>query len=734
MKKILITMFLSFLFVGMFAQTLSKPELLKPANKDTLVMPEQNFQWKAIASLSPIVYTFEVANNPNWENSVVSQVTAPEKKVYGLIYGETYYWRVKASANGSDSDWSDVFNFKVLSRARVKTPTAGDHKETLNTDILIYNYYGKKISGKWTVELSGFDGFEYYLSENPNFDESPTTHHYIIPREDAVMVFNQDSQQYEEYKLGTYNKLKFNTTYYLKVLLYSELDNGDKLFSKPAIVEFTMAKMPTLSYPKIDAVYDMASKFEWKAITGADEYVIEVSEQSDFSGSKITQYVNTNSTFVKGLGFGKTYYWRVKAIATNESLYSEVRKFTTKGQIPVVVSPENNAVQNSNPVYFIFNRIEGADRYALDLYDASDKNTIIDRTFVENDTTYASTTLTVTKYLEFERKIAWTVKAFLNGDSTVKSEYRNIEVLFSSPTLVFPANNMSVNSLVNVKWSALLGATGYQIQYASDYGFTKDVSLITINSQAKTNVEVLFPSGRDFFIRMRALAGDKYSDYCEIRKFHTDVSQPQIIAPMHSYEGNPMIVHSPVSFIWSPVYGISSYVLQYSRDVNFENPSEIVTLPSTDIYDGYTKPINIPLGTYYWRIKGQSVWPLTNNVGKPVLDVNGKQKDSLYSSIYSNVGNFKVFEELGVNDREEVSFSIYPNPCNDKITVESLEFDGNGTLYITDVTGKRIAVVSLRDAYVDGKVEVDVSALNAGVYFMMIEGNKQILSRKFVKK
>lgn len=742
MKKIFIAILLSVLFGSSFAQALSKPVLLQPTNNWTNGMPHQRFLWNALASLEPVTYILELSDNVDMNNvTSYESLMLPEIYVSDLVYGSTYFWRVKAKTASATSVYSDVFSFKVISTISLSEPAISNPR-TLNVNVTISNSYPNASN-----VLSGTDGFEFYFGEDPTYADMSMTSHEVMGIGDAHKLYD-DKGKLISYRLATFNGLTYNTTYYCKVRCFTYLkDNvSDKMYSDWLEREITVAIKPTLDKPYYDKdddiinqePYDMVSNFKWKNITGTSEYVFEISEDINFVNKTTVQVVTTSEVKPKNIGFGKVYYWRVKAVsATSESLYSDVWAFRTLVQKPVVILPVNETVQNTNPVYFVGNKILGAEGYVLEFYDPKDTSTpkkIIERTVYRDPGDSLSNlqkTFTITKYLEFDREIEWTIKGFVRSDTTTKSDPRTVMVNFTSPSLVFPANNMSVNNLVNVKWETLLGATGYEIEYASDVAFTQGVNLITISDPMKVNIEILFPAGQDFYIRMRAKAGDKYSEYCEIRKFHAGISQPVILSPLHPYEGNPMLVVSPVTFTWSPIYGLSDYVIEYSKDIEFEDTNTIRVEYAHGLEIDQLRDIVIPEGVYYWRVKGV-VWKFDEN-GDIVVNGDGV-RETVDESMYSLVGNFKVVGALGVDDFEADLLSIYPNPCKNNLTVDNINLDGKTGIFITDITGKKLLVHSVDDVYSNGKLEINVSSLRSGIYFLTVEGDKQILTRKFVKE
>lgn len=96
--------------------------------------------------------------------------------------------------------------------------------------------------------------------------------------------------------------------------------------------------------------------------------------------------------------------------------------------------------------------------------------------------------------------------------------------------------------------------------------------------------------------------------------------------------------------------------------------------------------------------------------------------------IYSTVGISS--SDLFVN-----SLAAYPNPASTSVTV-SYDLSGlnsDARLVITNLVGSKVAVRSLNGN--SGKVNVDLSNLDAGIYFYSIEANGQAIStRKLIVK
>jgi len=73
--------------------------------------------------------------------------------------------------------------------------------------------------------------------------------------------------------------------------------------------------------------------------------------------------------------------------------------------------------------------------------------------------------------------------------------------------------------------------------------------------------------------------------------------------------------------------------------------------------------------------------------------------------------------QLGLNDESILVGKAFPNPTNNNVTI-SLEANGNGQLNVTDVAGK--VALSQSITLVNGKTNIDMSTLDAGVYIFNV--------------
>jgi len=83
-----------------------------------------------------------------------------------------------------------------------------------------------------------------------------------------------------------------------------------------------------------------------------------------------------------------------------------------------------------------------------------------------------------------------------------------------------------------------------------------------------------------------------------------------------------------------------------------------------------------------------------------------------------------------INEKEFLTFSIYPNPASDKIFIGNV-FKGSKTeISIYSNNGKKLFSNSLKSLY--RFLELDVSDLSAGIYFVEIKTNNTSLTEKLI--
>ncbi|MCF8359351.1 MAG: gliding motility-associated C-terminal domain-containing protein [Prolixibacteraceae bacterium] len=144
---------------------------------------------------------------------------------------------------------------------------------------------------------------------------------------------------------------------------------------------FQYPDVPVLVSPNNESIdQSLSLTLNWINEVPIDSYTLQISTAPDFSSTVIDQReIITNNFFVENLEENTQYYWRVNAtniMGTSE--WSEIWNFTTQPPVPIVpllVSPNNEAIDLSLPVIFNWNSSEFAESYTLQVSTTPDFST-----------------------------------------------------------------------------------------------------------------------------------------------------------------------------------------------------------------------------------------------------------------------------------------------------------------------------------------------------------------------
>jgi hypothetical protein len=127
------------------------------------------------------------------------------------------------------------------------------------------------------------------------------------------------------------------------------------------------------------------------------------------------------------------------------------------------------------------------------------------------------------------------------------------------------------------------------------------------------------------------------------------------------------------------------------------------------------------------------------NIGASVIRYRfyDENNQTNFNEVYIkfNAGSCLAIEDCNVGiDEEEASLtSVYPNPATDQITLEYNTAGDNGTIIISDLTGKVVRTVSVSSS--STKSVIGLEGLHSGVYFYSFQvNNKPVSTRKFIIK
>ncbi|MES2725909.1 MAG: T9SS type A sorting domain-containing protein [Bacteroidota bacterium] len=112
---------------------------------------------------------------------------------------------------------------------------------------------------------------------------------------------------------------------------------------------------------------------------------------------------------------------------------------------------------------------------------------------------------------------------------------------------------------------------------------------------------------------------------------------------------------------------------------------------------------------------------------KTYLKIKGL--DQQIQRIDSSIIDYYTTGKSGVQELNNNTFKIYPNPATASIQIENNNVSAAGDLYISDITGKILINKTLPQ---NDKQTIDVSAMPKGLYFVTLKNNLSQQTQKLV--
>lgn len=130
---------------------------------------------------------------------------------------------------------------------------------------------------------------------------------------------------------------------------------------------------------------------------------------------------------------------------------------------------------------------------------------------------------------------------------------------------------------------------------------------------------------------------------------------------------------------------------------------------------------NVIIGGYS---TGGNVYDFDLSSATYSISLGGATSSECYLAKYGN-------NTVGINDLNDINptFSLYPNPTNSVINMESLVFNKNPTiLYITNTLGQTI----LSKTITENNTQLNVSDFTKGIYFVILKSDNKISTQKLI--
>jgi subtilisin family serine protease len=374
---------------------------------------------------------------------------------------------------------------------------------------------------------------------------------------------------------------------------------------------------PALTSP-VTASVDLpqALSLSWNASAGAASYDLQFSDRADFSNVLLTLNGLTQTRQpISGLGFGATYYWRIRANnATGSGLWSTPSSFTTALNTvaaPVLSTPVSGSTNQPTILSLTWNPVNGATSYDLQFSDNADFSKIL---LTLNGLTQTRQPISG---LGFGATYFWRIRANnagVAGTWSVASSFTTVLNSLSAPVLALPTSGATNQPVIlTLTWNPVNTAVGYDLQFSDKPDFSRII--LTLNGLTQTRQPISgLGFGATYYWRIRATAASGVSAWSVANSFITTANSA--VPPVLSLPANGAANQSQnLTLSWSPVANATGYNLQFS-----DNPAFTTVLLTLNNLNATSQPISgLAFGdTYYWRIStitptGTSQWSAPNS-------------------------------------------------------------------------------------------------------------------------
>ena len=278
------------------------------------------------------------------------------------------------------------------------------------------------------------------------------------------------------------------------------------------------ATVPTVLVPANKATNQAASlTLKVGKTSDASRYLWQVSTLPSFT-TFFTNDSMADTTYAGQFTGGQTFYLRVRGMNDlGTSAFSAIDTFTvmTPPARTTLVLPANNALNViSDSVLFVWRSVSGAASYNLQV------------TNVNGTTTYSTTDTTYKVFgLAKLTNYTWKVEAINAGGTSYFTGTFTFTTILAAPgvpSALLPASAATnVGRLTRFTWNAVLNATKYRLQIATDNAFATVVRDTTVALDTTAVLQSPLDANADYYWRLNAQNIGGASAYSTARLFST---------------------------------------------------------------------------------------------------------------------------------------------------------------------------------------------------------------------
>ena len=525
--------------------------------------------------------------------------------INNLLFGTTYYWRVRARNAVDTSRWESVWSFNTRDFVNQTSPN--------NTD----TWTGLTIN--WAVH-TGILFYDMQIDTSQNFNSplSTTITKNYINSSDG----NSDTEHF-------INNLLFGTTYYWRVRARNAVDTS----RWESVWSFNTRDFVNQTSPNNTDTWTGLT-INWAVHNGVSFYDMQADTSASFNSPALRSVTNAfinssdgnsdTESFISDLFFGRTYYWRVRARnAVDTSSWSTVWTFNTRNFVNLTSPADGNLNTSLNPT-LNWAPHNGIDVYNLQVDVTNQFNSAgvleYNKAYINSSDGNSDTQQGIgplqpnTVYFWRVRAIhandtsAWTVRWFSTGTGTPQFPATPV-VSTSFCSSSAPSNTPTLT------WQAVSGAGFYEIELnPSTIPLSGNPDITQITSTSVETASLLENASYCYSVRAvtNGIAGNWSQPCCFLVPGQPTISQAFVNESSYC-EGADISFSAEISGTFQPQ---NEFIVELSDQTgNFATPVELGTFNTLQAVYSFPLPENSSGNNF--RIRIVSVNPQI--VGTPSL-------------------------------------------------------------------------------------------------------------------
>ncbi|MFH1050653.1 MAG: aryl-sulfate sulfotransferase [bacterium] len=333
---------------------------------------------------------------------------------------------------------------------------------------------------------------------------------------------------------------------------------------------------------------------KWQKVTGASNYLVQLSNNINFSNLLVNEFVGNVSEYRFNLDYNTEYFWRISALNNQDtSDWSDVFSFTTKLNHPELTEPKDNSFAINLTSNFSWTSVEGASYYRIQI--AQDE-LFKDIYYEKNNCVNNHIEI---EFHDYNKQCFWRVCGYNTRDTSAWSEAGSFTTIVPIPELITPIKNeMNADIEGELVWNIDKCGVSYNLELSSD-------SLFNILILDKKNISAYSQPywdlvyDKDYYWRVRSHNSGDTSIWSAVNKFSTRLAKVNLTNPINNQDN----IEDSLVLYWDTVSGATKYNIQ----IAFNDIFSKIFLDTNNVNSNQCPVYNLTKGMgFYWRVKAEN--------------------------------------------------------------------------------------------------------------------------------